>query len=216
MKRILFLLTAFVAVIGFTGCPNKEPEYIDLGTIPEEYLPTVPYQDGQTFYLQHESDRVVIPFKVMRYRVKSQGNNVWGFDDYMGKYKPSPTVYFDYEIDITTCKPDYPLFDIDIRFSNGYMADSVYYDYPARHKYAQLSCHQMYASIPFIGEPTDLFKVHETFEVNGHVYHDVFEFPNENQDLQGIYIERLYYNYEKGVIAIEMSNGEKYLRYEEE
>lgn len=218
MKRILFLLTAFVAVIGFTGCPNKEPEYIDLGTIPEEYLPTVPYQDGQTFYLQHESDRVVIPFKVMRYRVKAQGDNVYGFDNiyYGSKMEPAPSVYFDYEIDITTCKPDYPLFDIDIRFSNGYMADSVYYDYPARHKYAQLSCHQMYASIPFIGEPTDLFKVHETFEVNGRTYYNVFEFPNENQDLQGIYIERLYYNYEKGVIAIYMSNGEKYLLYEEE
>ena len=130
--------------------------------------------------------------------------------------KPSPTVYFDYEIDITTCKPDYPLFDIDIRFSNAYMADSVYYDYPARHKYAQLQCHDLYASIPFIGEPTDLFKVHESFEVNGHVYHDVFEFVNEGQDLQGIYLKTLYYNYEKGVIAIYMSNGEKYLLYEKE
>lgn len=216
MKRILFLLTAFVAVIGFTGCPSKEPEYIDLGSIPEQYLATVPYQDGEVFYLQHESDRVIIPFKVMRYRVKSQGYNACGFGEYLEKSKPAPTVYFDYEIDITTCKPDYPLFDIDIRFSNGYMADSVYYNYPARHKYAQLSCHNMYASIPFIGEPTDLFKVHESFEVNGCVYHDVFEFPNENQNLQGIYIKTLYYNYEKGVIAIDMSNGEKYLRYEEE
>ena len=203
------MLTSFVAVIGFTGCPNKEPEYIDLGIIPEQYLATVPYEDGQTFYLQHESDRVVIPFKVMRYRVKSQGNNAWGFDEHLEKSKPSPTVYFDYEIDITTCKPDYPLFDIDIRFSNAYMADSVYYDYPARHKYAQLSCHQMYASIPFIGEPTDLFKVHESFEFNGHVYHDVFEFANEGQDLQGIYIETVYYNYKKGVIAIMMSNSSR-------
>lgn len=212
------MLIAFVAVIGFTGCPEHELEYIDLGTIPEEYLPTVPYQDGQTFYLQHESDRMLIPFKVMRYRVKSQGNNVFGFDDYVigSKMKPAPSVYFDYEVDITTCKPDYPLFDIDIRFSNGYMADSVYYNYPARHKYAQLSCHHMYASIPFIGEPTDLFKVHESFEVNDHVYNDVFEFVNEGQDLQGIYIKTLYYNYEKGVIAIIMSNGEKYLLYEEE
>ena len=216
MKRILFLLTAFVAVIGFTGCPNKEPEYIDLGPIPEQYLATVPYQDGQTFYLQHESDRVVIPFKVMRYRVQSQGNNAWGFDDYVGKYKPSPTVYFDYEIDITTCKPDYPLFDIDIRFSNGYMADSVYYDYPARHKYAQLSCHQMYASIPFIGESTSMFTVLDSLEVNGRTYYNVFEFPNENQDLQGIYPKSLYYTYKEGVIEIDMSNGEKYLRYEEE
>ena len=43
----------------------------------------------------------------------------------------------------------------------------------------------MYASIPFIGEPTDLFKVHESFEFNGHVYHDVFEFANEGQEHYG-------------------------------
>ena len=218
MKRILFLLTAFVAVITFTGCPSKEPEYIDLGTIPEEYLPTVPYQDGEVFYLQHESDRVVIPFKVTRYRVKSRGDNAYGFDDYLigSKMQPAPSVYFDYEVDITTCKPDYPLFDIDIRFSNGYMADSVYYNYPARHKYAQLDCHGFYASIPFIGEPTEMFKVLDSLEVNSQVYHNVFEFANQGQDLQGIYVKTVYYNYEKGVIAIDMSNGEKYLLYEEE
>ena len=218
MKRILLLLTAFVAVIGFTGCPGHEPEYIDLGTIPEQYLATVPYQDGEVFYLQHESDRVVIPFKVMRYRMQSQGDNTYGFDDYYygSKMQPASSVYFNYEIDITTCKPDYPLFDIEIFFSNAYMADSVYYDQPIRHKYAQLNCHSLHASIPFIGEPTNLFKVHDSFEVNGHVYHDVFEFPNKNMNLEGIYIQALYYNYEKGVIAIMMSNGEKYLRYEEE
>lgn len=218
MKRILFLLTAFVAVIGFTGCPGHEPEYIDLGTIPEKYLPTVPYQDGEVFYLQHESDRMVIPFKVTRYRVKSQGNNAYGFDDYLigSKMSPAPSVYFDYEIDITTCKPDYPLFDIDIRFSNGYMADSVYYNQPIRYKYAQLNCHDLYASFPFIGEPTEMFKVIDTIEVNSQVYNNVFEFNNQGQDLQGIYVKTVYYNYEKGVIAIYMSNGEKYLRYEEE
>lgn len=219
MKRILLLLTAFVAVIGFTGCPGNEPEYIDLGTIPEQYLATVPYQDGEVFYLQHESDRVVIPFKVMRYRTKAQGDNTYGLDDYSygSKMQPAPSVYFNYEIDITTCKPDYPLFDIDIRFSNGYMADSVYsQEYHGFHKYAQLNCHSLHASIPFIGEPTNMFKVHDFFEVNGHVYHNVFEYPNENMDLEGIYIQTLYYNYEEGVIAIMMSNDEKYLRYEEE
>lgn len=214
------MLTAFVAVIGFTGCPSHEPECIDLGAIPDQYLATVPYQDGQTFYLQHETDRVLIPFKVMRYRVKDTGDNVYGFNDqYPGyKMKPSPSVYFEYEIDITTCKPDYPLFDIDIRFTNAYLADSLYYpNYdPMSPKYATLHCNSLYASFPFIGEPTSLFTVIDSLEVNGHVYHDVFEFANEGQDLQGLYIKTLYYNYEKGVIAIMMSNGEKYLLYEEE
>ena len=220
MKRILFLMMAFVAVIGFTGCPNPEAETIDLGTIPEQYLATVPYQDGEVFYLQHESDRVNIPFKVTRYRVKALGDNVYGFDDqYPGyKMKPSPSTYFNYEIDITTCKPDYPLFDIDIRFSNAYLADSLYYpNYdPMSPKYAMLHCHNLYASIPFIGESTSMFTVHDSFKVHDDTYYNVFEFVNENQDLQGIYPKSLFYTYKEGVIEIDMSNGEKYLRYEEE
>ena len=217
MKKIGFLLMAFVMVVLFTGCPSKEPEYIDLGAIPEHYLATVPYQDGEVFYLQHESDRVVIPFKVSRRRVQGQGNSA-GFDDYVEKYKPSPTVFFNYEIDITTCEPDYPLFDIDIRFSNGYLADSIYYpNYdPMSPKYAQLTCHNLYASIPFIGEPTDLFTVLDSLEVNGRTYYEVFEFLNQGLDWQDIYTKKVFYTYAQGVIEIDMSNGEKYLLYEEE
>ena len=215
MKKIAFLMMAFVSVIFFTGCPGHDPEYINLGTIPEKYLPTVPYEDGQTFYLQHESDRVVIPFKVTRHRVQAQGNN--GFDDnlYLEKYKPSPTVFFDYEEDITSCKPDYPLFNIDFRFSNAYLADSLYYQNydPMSPKNALLGCLDLYASIPFIGESTDQCVVLDSIEVNGRTYKEVFEFGNQNQYPQ---VQTLYYNYVYGVIAILMSNGEKYLRYEEE
>ena len=210
-------MVALVTVIFFTSCPGtKEPEYIDLGTIPENYLATVPYEDGQSFYLQHESDRVIIPFHVTRQRVKSQGDNVYGCIYYSGKYEPAPSVYFNYELDVTICTPDYPLFDIDIRFSNAYMADSVYYHQSPRPKYAQLGFHHFYASIPFIGEPTDQFTVLDSLEINGHTYYDVFQFDNEGQDMKGIYVKVAYYNYEKGLIAIYMSNGEKYLRYEEE
>jgi len=216
MKRTYIILLALLSVIVFTGCPGHEPDYINLGTIPEKYLPTVPYQDGERFYLQHESNRNIICYQVSRYRVQNQGDNLFGFDYYEAKFQPAPSVYFEYELDITTCKPDYPLFDIDIRFSNSYLADSVYYHQPMRHKYAQLTSDSFYASIPLKGEPTDLFVVHDSVLVNGHTYYDVFEFANEEQDLQGIYIRALFYNYEKGVIEIDMSNGEKYLRYEEE
>ena len=215
-KRSCFVLLALLSVIVFTGCPGHEPEYVNLGTIPEKYLPTVPYQDGDRFYLQHESDRNLICYQVTRYRVQAQGDNEFGFDYYGAKFQPAPSVYFEYELDITTCKPDYPLFDIEIRFSNSYLADSVYYQQPIRHKYAQLDCHSLHASIPMKGEPTGLFVVHDSMLVNGHTYHDVFEFANEGQDLNGIFVKTLFYNYEKGVIEIDMSNGEKYLRYEEE
>lgn len=213
MKKFVFLLIAFVSVICLTGCPGKEPEVIDLGTIPEKYLATVPYEDGQTFYLQHESDRNIIPFKVSRHRILSQGNDAWGFE-YYGKYKPAPSVYFDYEVDVTTCKPDYPIFDIKLQFSNAYMADSLYYHQPSSQKTAQLNCHNLYALFPLIGEPTGQVTMLDSIEVNGHTYFDVFEFVEEGSS-QDIDIKSFYYNYEKGVIAIFMSNGEKYLLYEE-
>lgn len=219
MKRIGIILMTLFSVIVFTGCPGKEPTYIDLGTIPEKYLATVPYQDGDRFYLQHESDRNLICYHVSRHRVQTQGDNTFGFDYYGAKFKPAPSVFFDYEVDVTTCKPDYPLFDIDIRFSNAYVADSVYYQGydPLSPKCAQLSVQNLlYASLPFIGEPTSQATVLDSLEVNGHTYYDVFEFVNQGQDLQGIYAKSVYYNYKKGIIAIFMSNGEKYMLYEEE
>ena len=218
MRRLAVLMMAFVGVILLTGCPSKEPEYIDLGTIPEKYLATVPYEDGQTFYLQHESDRVVIPFHVSRHRSKIQANNASGFDDYEAKFKPSPSVYFDYEVDVTTCKPDYPIFDIDIRFSNAYVADSVYYQNydPLSPKHAKFTTLNLFSTFPFIGEPTDQFTVFDSLEVNGHTYYNVFELVNEYQDQEEIHAKAAYYNYEKGVIAIYLSNGENYLLYEEE
>ena len=127
-------------------------------------------------------------------------------------------LYFNYEVDITKCKPDYPIFDIEILFSNAYIADSVYYpNYdPLSPKYAQLTLLNLFASIPFIGEPIDKISKLDSVEVNGHTYYDVFEFVNPHQDQEGIYAKSAYYNYEKGVIAVFMSNGEKYMLYEEE
>ena len=217
MKRFAVLMTAFMAVVFLTGCPGNEPEYIDLGTIPEKYYPTVPYQDGQIFYLQHESDRLVIPFRVTRHRVKNQGDNANGFHYYGEKYQPSPTVFFDYEVDVTKCQPDYPIFNIEIQFSNAYVADSVYYpDYdPLSPKNATITIKDLHAFFPFFGEPTDL-KVIDSVEVNGHTYYNVFELLNEYQDQEEIHVKAAYYNYEKGVIAIYLSNGEKFLLYEEE
>lgn len=213
-------MMALVAVVFFTGCPSKEPDYVDLGNIPEQYLPTVPYEDGQTFYLQHESDRVVIPFHVSRRRVKAQGNNSYGFDYYLDgqgeKYQPAPSVYFEYEVDLTNCVPDYPIFDIDIRFSNSYLADSLYFHQHIGRKYAQLTSQHFYAAIPFFGDSTEFETMLDSLDINGHVYYDVFLYENTGIDLQGIYIKRLYYNYAQGVLRIDMSNGEKYMLYEEE
>lgn len=223
LKTTGLLLMAAVSVIFFTGCPSKEPEYVDLGTIPEKYLATVPYQDGEVFYLQHESDRVVIPFKVMRYRERAHfGNDELGCYGnaplgYNSKMSPAPNVFFNCEVDVTECKPDYPLNDIHIEFSNGYMADSVYYQVETYRKCAFISFGTFGQAFPFIGEHYNDVSSIDSVEVNGHVYYDVFKLDNPSAESEtGVFVQNLLYNYEKGVLEIDMSNGEKYMRYEEE
>ena len=104
--RIVSLPIIFGAMmVLLTACPqHKEPMYKDLGKIPEQYLATVPYQNGDVFRMQHESDRVVIDFTVSRHRQKETGYDYI----YLEKYKPAPNFYYDYEADITKCTPHTP------------------------------------------------------------------------------------------------------------
>ena len=87
-KRLLGKLTA-LSLFGamfllFTACPRSKPTYVDLGRIPEQYLATVPYQDGDVFRMQHEASKVIIEFEVSRYRNKETGF------DYVYRHKPAP------------------------------------------------------------------------------------------------------------------------------
>ena len=102
IKRILVRLKPS-ALFGtmlllFTACPRSKPIYVDLGHIPEQYLATVPYQNGDVFKMQHESDRVVIDFTVSRHRQKERSE---GYGPVPARFQPSPNYYYDYEVDIT-------------------------------------------------------------------------------------------------------------------
>lgn len=117
-RIVLLPIVLGAMMVLLTACPrHKEPIYKDFGKIPERYLATVPYHNGDMFRLQHESDRVIIDFSVSRHRQKESGDNYI----YLEKYKPAPNFYYDYEVDITKCTPNYPLFEVEINFSNFYM-----------------------------------------------------------------------------------------------
>ena len=72
-KKQFFRKTAGTIVLGimvmlFAAC-TKEPsktEIIHLGDIPEEYLATVPYQNGDVVKMMHESHRQIINYHVSR------------------------------------------------------------------------------------------------------------------------------------------------------
>lgn len=198
-------------MVVFTACPSKEIAYIDLGRIPEQYLATVPYGNGDVFRMQHEGDRLIIDFVVTRHRMKHTED---GYGSVPTRFQPGPDFYYDYEEDVTTCKPNYPVFDLSISFSNAYMLNEEEMQswYKKAHIFAVGS-----AKVPFIGDNHSDYEVIDSLEVNGRYYKDVFklkaDYYNYGDDL--IHAETILYNYENGFVGIVMSNGEKYWLYEE-
>ena len=195
-----------------TACPGKEPVYLDLGRIPEQYLATVPYQNGDVFRMQHESDRLVIDFTVSRHRQKETG-----YDYIFEKYKPAPNYIYEYESDITKCTPDYPIFDVEISFSNQYMA----YEEEGMQSWAKSASLFAVGSarIPFFGEDCSGYEVLDSLKVCNRYYYDVFKLKSDlvsyYEEGDAVHADTYYYNYENGLLGVVMSNGEKYWLYED-
>lgn len=208
--RTLLAPLVLGAMLLLTACPRKESIYVDLGRIPNQYLATVPYRNGDVFCMKHETSKLVIDFTVSRHRQKETG-----FDYLFEKYKPAPNYIYEYELDITKCTPNYPVFDVEISFSNQYMA------YEEDGMQSWNKCASLFAvgaaRFPFIGEDCSNYEMVDSLEINDHYYHDVFKLKVEAgyyENEGSICAETYYYNYEKGLLGVVMSNGEKYWIYE--
>lgn len=212
--RTMTASAVFVAMlVMFTACPSKEPVYVDLGRIPEQYLATVPYRNGDVFRMQHETSKVVIAFEVERHRQKGMNE---GFGPVPMRFQPAPDWYYEYETDITKCTPDYPIFNVEIDFSNQYMVNDEE-EMPSRAKSAYI-----YAvgstQFPLYGEDCTGYEVLDSLEINGRYFHDVFKLKANAgyyESKGSIHAETYFYNYENGLLGITMSNGEKYWLYED-
>jgi hypothetical protein len=215
-KKRFFRKVATPAVFGvmlllLTACPSKEPVHIDLGRIPEQYLATVPYQNGDVFRMQHETSKVIIEFEVERHRHKTSSE---GYGTVPTRFEPAPDYYYEYEVDMTTCKPKYPVFDLSISLSNAYMLNEE--EMQPWYKKADLFAVGS-AKLPFIGDDHSDCEIIDSLEVNGRYYKDVFKLKTDyyNYDDELIHAETIFYNYENGFVGIVMSNGEKYMLYED-
>ena len=111
LRKAVFPMVLVAMSVLFTACPSKEPVHIDLGRIPEQYLATVPYRNGDVFRMQHETSKVIIDFEVERHRHKTSSE---GYGSLPTRFEPAPDYYYEYEVDMTTCKPKYPVFDLSI------------------------------------------------------------------------------------------------------
>lgn len=217
-KNQFFRKMAVPMVLGamtilLTACPRKEVQYVDLGKIPEQYLATVPYQNGDVFRMQHETSKVIIDFEVKRHRHKTSSE---GYGTVPTRFEPAPDYYYEYEVDITTCKPKYPVFDLSISLSNAYMLNEE--EMQSWYKKADIFAVGS-AKVPFVGDDHSDYEIIDSLEVNGHTYKDVFklktDYYNNNDDDELIHAETILYNYENGFVGIVMSNGEKYMLYED-
>lgn len=216
MKKspVLLILSGLFVL---TACPHKDPTIINLEPFEEKYRKSVPFHDGDTFVLQHETNKTLIEFKVWRY---FQIDNEYEGETY---YRYDPCIYYEnYQQDITECRTDYPLFDFKLQMNNEYRI-SASNDSIDDNPYAKIlsisAGNNFYTWLPFKGVTIGDYQVLDSMQVNGRTYHDVFELKNQSYDYEyegaNDGIQLLYYNYEDGIVGVEMSNGEKFMRYEE-
>lgn len=216
-KQPLFLLLAVLSLLA--SCGHKEITVIKLEPLDEKYRESVPYQDGETFCLQHETDKTLIEYTVWRsLRIT---NEYEGESYYRFSQKP-PYCWDNYQEDITECRTNYPLFNFKLQMDNEYGIAEAY-DSTAVNSHAKIlsiiAGNNFYTWLPFKGVTIGDYQVLDSMQVNGRTYHDVFELKNQSYgyEYEGATdgIQLLYYNYEDGIVGVEMSNGEKFMRYEE-
>lgn len=209
-NRVVVLSLVFAALmLHLTAC-RKEPRptpLIYLEDIPEEYLATVPYHQGDTVKMIHESSRLVINYRVSR-------GSYHNMDEPIGED-------YNYQIVYAELKPDYPTFNMRIVLTSEYKRYELEDEEAPKTGLILLKGSDTY--VPFINTDATGYTVLDSLEVNGHVYYDVFkldckhyEFPPDYSiPTHSIYAATCYYNYAKGFIGIELSNNEKYWLYEE-
>ncbi len=192
-SKIAFVLSF---VILFTAChPCDPPATIDNGTMPDQVLNLVPYQNAQTYKFRHSAG-LIIEFASAR-----QSREEWL------RCEECCSVEVKFEVNTTTLIPDYPIFTFSFDLSN---MDTVNYSLVASVGYYQFF-------IPTNINQSRNYEFYDSVMINKKFYRDVFKLKSNYgyyYDRDTIFADSMYYSYERGIIQIKMSNGEKYSIYE--
>lgn len=194
-KRITYFIFLSIIVLMILGCP---PRYCDPITtvhppIPDSILCLIPYQNKESYKLQHSAGQV-IAFSCERKTEKHD-------------------LCFDcieclvYEEDVALLKPDYLISNVHINLRSN--QENLFQ--------IHISFGESYFDI-YLGE----FGVipQDSLIIEGVLYRNVFTLSNNNLasyygTRQQLFADSLYYNHEKGIIRITMSNDEYYQAYED-
>lgn len=192
MKKITYLILSLLLLY---GCFPSEPTVVDRGALPDSALKYVPYKNGETYRFVHSNGQE-INFKATREKHKEQ-TSCDCFCEYI----------YEYEVDNTILVPDYPIFSFNFRIDN--------LDEASNNCYGTIGKSGLY--IPTT--ENDFYyncEKADSIKINSKYYYQVFKFKQNlnNYADNEVYIDSVYYNYEKGILKILLSNNENYTLYE--
>ncbi len=173
-----------------TGCPPK-CEYVeyDWGTLSQEALAQVPYENGKAYSFRHSAGHEIL------FSCRRESNIEREFMD--------PCVSIVYEQNITSLIPDYPIFDMEFTIRKW---DTVNYSVEAYIGHSPFVLQKNYG----LGVEYSYF---DSLSLDGSWYRYVYAIkrnPYSYSVPSGIYADSLWYNTSEGVIKVGMSNGEYY------
>lgn len=190
MKKLI--LIAFSTVLLY-GCPPCDPVVVDFGPLPESALALVPYVNGQTYRFRH-SEGLVINYTALR--------------ETRPEIHASRTCDFEHRFEMNSTKltPDYPVYTFMLEVSN---PDSSHIDFDIWFRNSSFT-------IPSGSEFSHPLTYFDSVLIDDRYYYEVFRLRNQGYHFytDTLATDSIYYNYEYGILQINMTNGERFTIFE--
>ncbi len=193
MKKIIFTL---LLIPFLYGCPYPcDGKSEDNGPLSEEALALCDYKNGEKYKFIHSKGQIV-EYDVLRTVSK---------DEFYGMSDCGSVLKFE-KSDIKL-SPNYPIFSISIIIHNASRPPMNEFTISIGRDYFKF----LYSNLNgFVNQ-----EITDSLLVANKMYYNIFKLPNlDDYDKTKHLVDSIYYNVEKGIIKIKLSNGESYTRFE--
>ena len=186
----IFLSILFSIFITFISCINCKSVIKDVGEIPENINSLIPYADSQTFSLKH-SEGQIINFTVERH-TREEFFDCHKCCAVITKFRVCALRFF----------PDYPIFNMRAEISN---LDSVRFD-------IYFSIGNAFFNLDINEEGQLNHEIIDSILIDSIWHYNIIGLKSETYSYNNeeLHADSLFYNTEKGILKIIMSNAETY------